>query len=68
MKHVQLKVFFKNKRGQSTIEYILIVGMGALFSIQISGFFNDVFKQGLAELERNISNEMATGQGFEGSN
>jgi hypothetical protein len=42
-----------------------MVAMGALFSIQIAGFFNSVFKEGLAGLEKNISQEMATGQGFE---
>ena len=64
MKHVQFKVFFGNKRGQSTIEYILMVAMGAVFSLQIVSFFNGVFKEGLQGLEGNISQEMATGQGF----
>ena len=64
MKHVQLKVLLGNKRGQSTVEYILMVGMGALFSIQVTRFFNDIFKDGLIGLEKNIAQEMATGQGF----
>lgn len=68
MKHVQFKVFFGNKRGQSTIEYILMVVMGAVFSLQIVGFFNGVFKDGLVDLEKNIASEMATGQGFGSSN
>ncbi|MBM4316085.1 MAG: hypothetical protein FJ116_01230 [Deltaproteobacteria bacterium] len=64
MKHVELKVFKGNRRGQSTVEYILMVAMGALFSIQITRFFNDVFKDGLVGLEKNIASEMATGLGF----
>ncbi|MFM8314137.1 MAG: hypothetical protein ACKOA8_07610 [Deltaproteobacteria bacterium] len=68
MKHVQLKVFFGNRRGQSTVEYILMLAMGALFSLQITGFFNNVLKEGLVGLEKNIAQETATGQGFGSSN
>ncbi len=68
MKHVQSKKFTRNRRGQSTVEYILMVAMGALFSLQITGFFNDVLKEGLVGLEKNIATEMATGQGFGNSN
>jgi len=68
MQNVQFQVFLRNKRGQSTIEYILMVAMGAVFSMQIAGFFNSVFKEGLQGLEKNISQEMATGQGFGDSN
>jgi len=41
-----------------------MVAMGAVFSLQIVSFFNGVFKEGLQGLEGNISQEMATGQGF----
>ena len=53
-----------NRRGQSTIEYILMVVFGAIFSMQIVGFFDGVFKEGLVGLERNIEVEMQTGAGF----
>lgn len=53
-----------NRLGQSTIEYVLMVAFGAIFSIQITRFFNDVFKEGLQGLEKNVESEMATGQGF----
>ena len=52
------------RRGQSTIEYIAMVAFGSIFAIQIAQFFNDVFKEGLGGLERNVQREMATGQGF----
>lgn len=68
MKHVQSKKFTRNRRGQSTVEYILMVAMGALFSLQITGFFNSVLQEGLVGLEKNIATEMATGQGFGNSN
>ena len=64
MRHVKLTFFPGNKRGQSTVEYILMVAMGALFSIQIAKFFNGVFQEGLQDLEKNVAQEMATGQGF----
>lgn len=51
-------------RGQSTIEYLLMVAFGAIFSLQIVKFFNDVFRDGLTGLERNISVETRSGQGF----
>jgi len=57
----------KKSRGQSTVEYLLMVAFGAVFSLQIVKFFNDVFKEGLKGLERNVETEMQTGQGF-GSN
>jgi hypothetical protein len=41
-----------------------MVAFGAIFAIQIAQFFNDVFKDGLRGLERNVEAEMATGQGF----
>lgn len=68
MQDVQFQGFLRDKRGQSTLEYILMVAIGAVFSLQIAGFFNGVFKDGLQGLETNISQEMATGQGFGDSN
>jgi len=43
-----------------------MVGFGALFSLQIMKFFDDVFKDGLTLLETNIQTEVASGQGFGG--
>lgn len=54
----------KKKQGQSTIEYLLMVGFGALLAIQVATFFNDVFKDGLRGLQTNIQRDMATGKGF----
>jgi len=54
----------KRIRGQSTIEYVLMIAFGAVFSIQIARFFNDVFRDGLTGLERNVQTEMETGEGF----
>jgi hypothetical protein len=54
----------KGYRGQSTVEYILMVAFGAIFSIQIAKFFNGVFRDGLGGLEKNVQTEMQTGQGF----
>ncbi|MBI4404916.1 MAG: hypothetical protein HY537_12180 [Deltaproteobacteria bacterium] len=55
----------KSARGQSTIEYILMVAFGALFSIQMVAFFNGIFREGLTDLERNVSREVATGVRFQ---
>lgn len=52
-------------RGQSTIEYLLMVAFGAIFALQITKFFNDVFREGLTGLEGNIANESRTGAGFD---
>jgi len=41
-----------------------MVAFGAVFSLQVMSFFNDVFKEGLLVLETNIQNETASGQGF----
>ena len=57
----------KGSRGQSTVEYLLMVAFGAIFSIQVVRFFNDVFKEGLTGLEQNIESEMTTGAGFSGN-
>lgn len=41
-----------------------MVAFGAIFAVQIAKFFNDVFKDGLAGLGRNVERETSTGQGF----
>lgn len=41
-----------------------MVAFGAVFSIQVAKFFNEVFLDGFARLERNVEVEMNTGQGF----
>ena len=51
-------------KGQTTIEYVLMVAFGAIFSLQIMTFFNDIFREGLKGLEGNVQTEMSTGQGF----
>lgn len=54
----------RGNRGQSTIEYVLMVVFGAIFSMQVVRFFNGVFNEGLVGLERNVEAEMQTGAGF----
>lgn len=49
-------------RGQSTIEYILMVAFGAVFAIQVARFFNGVFQDGLRGLESNVQEELTTGR------
>ena len=63
MKHVQSKKFTRNRRGQSTVEYILMVAMGALFSLQITGFFNNVLKTNFltsGNVGKKVENNLAT--------
>ncbi|MBI1859303.1 MAG: hypothetical protein HYR96_00080 [Deltaproteobacteria bacterium] len=52
------------RRGQSTIEYLVMVAFGSVFAIQIAQFFQGVFADGLKGLEKNVQTEIATGQGF----
>lgn len=59
--------FLKTNLGQSTIEYVLMIAFGAVFSLQIVKFFNDIFRDGLQGLERNVQLEVQTGQGFGGN-
>jgi len=54
----------KKNRGQTTVEYILLVAFGAWFSLQIVGFLNGVFQEGLLNLEGNIEIEARTGEAF----
>lgn len=56
----------KSNLGQSTVEYLLMVAFGAIFAIQLTRFFNDVFRDGLRQLEGTISIETETGRGFAG--
>ncbi len=59
-----LKAKKKRSRGQSTIEYVLMVAFGAIFALQVTKFFNDIFRDGLTGLEGNISSESRSGAGF----
>ncbi len=43
-----------------------MIAFGAVFALQITKFFNDVFRDGLNGLERNVQTEVQTGQGFGG--
>ena len=45
-----------------------MVAFGAIFSLQIMKFFNDVFREGLVGLEKNVETEMQSGQGFVSGN
>lgn len=54
----------KRSRGQGTVEYILMIAVGAVFALQIARYFNDIFRDGVRGLEGNIQTEMATGQNF----
>jgi hypothetical protein len=42
-----------------------MVAFGAIFSIQIAKFFNDVFTEGVVGLEQSVATETASGQGFQ---
>ncbi|NBX82667.1 hypothetical protein EBQ90_06215 [bacterium] len=61
---MDVRATLKNRRGQSTVEYVLLVAFGAVFSMQLVGFFNGVFKEGLLNLEKNIEIEARTGEEF----
>ncbi|MFM8268775.1 MAG: hypothetical protein ACKN9V_01190 [Pseudomonadota bacterium] len=61
---MSVRGILKKTRGQSTVEYILLVAFGAFLSMQFVGFFNGVFKDGLQELEKNIEVETRTGDKF----
>ena len=55
----------KKPKGQSTVEYILMVAFGAVFTLEVVRFFNGVFQEGLLRLESNVQAEVAAGRGFE---
>ena len=61
---MDVRGILKKTRGQSTVEYILLVAFGAIFSLQLVRFFNGVFQDGLQILENNIEYEVRTGEGF----
>ena len=54
----------KKNRGQTTVEYILLVDFGAIFSMQVVSFLNGIFKDGLLNLEGNVEIEARTGEAF----
>lgn len=54
----------KSNKGQSSVEYIIMVAFGAFLSIEVAKFFNEVFRDGLLGLERNVQTEMQTGKGY----
>ncbi len=43
-----------------------MVAFGAVFSLQVMKFFNDVFLEGLRDLETTVQVETQTGNGFVG--
>lgn len=61
---MDVRGILKKTRGQSTVEYILLVAFGAILSAQLVSFFNGVFNDGLQELEKNIEIETRTGDKF----
>jgi len=61
---MDVRGILKKTRGQSTVEYILLVAFGAILSAQLVSFFNGVFNEGLQELEKNIEIETRTGEKF----
>ena len=61
---MDVRGILKKTRGQSTVEYILLVAFGAILSAQFVSFFNGVFNEGLQELEKNIEIETRTGEKF----
>jgi len=54
----------KARRGQGTVEYVLMIAFGAIFALQLTKYFNDIFRDGVRGLEGNVGIEMQTGQGF----
>lgn len=43
-----------------------MIAFGAIFALQITKYFNDIFRDGVRGLESNVEREMSTGQGFGG--
>jgi hypothetical protein len=54
----------KKARGQSTVEYILMMAFGAYMALQVGRIFTGIFQDGLTGLEQNVQGELATGHGF----
>ena len=46
----------------------MMIAFGAIFALQITKYFNDIFRDGVRGLEQNVGRDTATGQGFGGSN
>lgn len=55
----------KRRRGQGTIEYIIVLALGAVLALRLANFFNGVFSDGLAVLEDNVANEVSSGKKFQ---
>jgi hypothetical protein len=55
----------ERRRGQGTIEYIIVLALGAVLALRLANFFNGVFNDGLAVLEDNVANEVASGKRFQ---
>jgi len=55
----------KRRRGQGTIEYIIVLALGAVLALRLASFFSGVFNDGLTVLEDNVSNEVSSGKRFQ---
>ena len=55
----------KRRRGQGTIEYIIVLALGAVLALRLANFFSGVFNDGLTVLEDNVSNEVSSGKRFQ---
>ena len=55
----------RRRRGQGTIEYIIVLALGAVLALRLANFFNGVFNDGLAVLEDNVANEVSSGKRFQ---
>ena len=58
------KLMRGGSRGQSSIEYILVMTLGMFLSLKMANFFRGVFSEGMRGLQTNVQNEVATGQKF----
>lgn len=57
----------REQRGQGTVEYLIVLGIGAILAYQVVSFFvgpTGILTEGLELLEGNIQNETETGSGF----
>lgn len=59
-----MKLARHRSRGQATIEYVMMIAIGAVLAVKVTGLFDGIFKDGLRGLERNVEAEVASGQGF----
>lgn len=58
------KALFANSRGQAAVEYILVLGLTALFGMYLMRFVVDTFSLGIDSLSRNVGVRLETGEGF----